>query len=113
MDSRGPGGVGRRSRISMSRCRCHFTAFGKRSEEHTSELQSHSDLVCRLLPEKKKYRLPTEAEWEYACRGGVAGQVFRYGHTLSSSQANFDGRKHYGVVEQGDHLERNCQVGSY
>src|SRR5437588_9088795 len=25
-----------------------------RSEEHTSELQSHSDLVCRLLLEKKK-----------------------------------------------------------
>src|SRR5438034_5210854 len=32
-------------------------AFGHplpRSEEHTSELQSHSDLVCRLLLEKKK-----------------------------------------------------------
>src|SRR5206468_7128954 len=29
-----------------------------RSEEHTSELQSRSDLVCRLLLEKKKY-LPT------------------------------------------------------
>src|SRR5436190_21452608 len=28
--------------------------FAKRSEEHTSELQSHSDLVCRLLLEKKK-----------------------------------------------------------
>src|SRR5436190_11588482 len=28
-----------------------------RSEEHTSELQSHSDLVCRLLPEKKKLAL--------------------------------------------------------
>src|SRR5438132_8235697 len=28
--------------------------FGRRSEEHTSELQSHSDLVCRLLLEKKK-----------------------------------------------------------
>src|SRR5438034_4838863 len=27
--------------------------FGRRSEEHTSELQSHSDLVCRLLLEKK------------------------------------------------------------
>src|SRR5260221_6452326 len=26
-----------------------------RSEEHTSELQSHSDLVCRLLLEKKKH----------------------------------------------------------
>src|SRR5260221_1148892 len=28
---------------------------GRRSEEHTSELQSHSDLVCRLLLEKKKH----------------------------------------------------------
>src|SRR5947207_9329609 len=32
-----------------------------RSEEHTSELQSHSDLVCRLLLEKKKKRCPCEA----------------------------------------------------
>src|SRR5260221_10043831 len=32
--------------------KCKFA--GKRSEEHTSELQSHSDLVCRLLLEKKK-----------------------------------------------------------
>src|SRR2546430_12181986 len=29
-------------------------AFGTRSEEHTSELQSQSNLVCRLLLEKKK-----------------------------------------------------------
>src|SRR5438034_3862687 len=28
----------------------------RRSEEHTSELQSHSDLVCRLLLEKKKQK---------------------------------------------------------
>src|SRR5215211_8606770 len=32
----------------------HKDRFGRlRSEEHTSELQSHSDLVCRLLLEKK------------------------------------------------------------
>src|SRR5438034_7782941 len=30
------------------------TTILSRSEEHTSELQSHSDLVCRLLLEKKK-----------------------------------------------------------
>src|SRR5437588_7870833 len=30
------------------------TPGSARSEEHTSELQSHSDLVCRLLLEKKK-----------------------------------------------------------
>src|SRR5260221_7482595 len=33
----------------------------QRSEEHTSELQSHSDLVCRLLLEKKKIILSTQA----------------------------------------------------
>src|SRR2546430_17086464 len=32
----------------------HFGALGQRSEEHTSELQSQSNLVCRLLLEKKK-----------------------------------------------------------
>src|SRR5260221_9505113 len=46
-------------RIASVRRRCMFR-FGPlivmlRSEEHTSELQSHSDLVCRLLLEKKKY----------------------------------------------------------
>src|SRR5947207_8922949 len=36
-----------------------------RSEEHTSELQSHSDLVCRLLLEKKQIRLSNSwASWE-------------------------------------------------
>src|SRR2546430_12620287 len=33
----------------------HFPGNGERSEEHTSELQSQSNLVCRLLLEKKKY----------------------------------------------------------
>src|SRR5438067_8361551 len=33
-------------------------SFIARSEEHTSELQSRFDLVCRLLLEKKKYRFP-------------------------------------------------------
>src|SRR5436190_18692708 len=43
---------------------CHNLGFGvvetrlPRSEEHTSELQSHSDLVCRLLLEKKKTAEP-------------------------------------------------------
>src|SRR5438034_6401647 len=36
------------------------TNTARRSEEHTSELQSHSDLVCRLLLEKKKKNTVTE-----------------------------------------------------
>src|SRR5260221_8617981 len=46
-------------RRSAGRCAVAAQAWqssGGRSEEHTSELQSHSDLVCRLLLEKKKHR---------------------------------------------------------
>src|SRR5476649_2439197 len=46
----GPQQEGERATRTHSRSPAH----GARSEEHTSELQSHSDLVCRLLLEKKK-----------------------------------------------------------
>src|SRR5437773_9131533 len=45
----------RRQRVVISRvCRTEHLVSSPRSEEHTSELQSHHDLVCRLLLEKKK-----------------------------------------------------------
>src|SRR6202022_3573209 len=47
--------------------------FHKRSEEHTSELQSHSDLVCRLLLEKKKHREFSRFLANYELRRGACG----------------------------------------
>src|SRR5436190_18276217 len=50
-----------------------------RSEEHTSELQSHSDLVCRLLLEKKKRSSPPPScPTVHRCCAGCAGTSPRH-----------------------------------
>src|SRR5258706_10927366 len=49
-----PGPAKRSSNRGSNRCRCGFFEEFSRSEEHTSELQSLTNLVCRLLLEKKK-----------------------------------------------------------
>jgi formylglycine-generating enzyme required for sulfatase activity len=89
--------------------------------EHPVECVSWDDAVAfcaRLsdLPAEKEaaraYRLPTEAEWEYACRAGST-TPFHGGDMLSAREASFDGNHPYGDAVRMPTAPRTVKVGSF
>ena len=87
-----------------------------RGENHPAERVSCYDAIefCARLSKAtgKKYRLPSEAEWEYACRARTT-TPFHFGETITSELANYDGGYIYRFEPYGEFRGTTTPVGSF
>jgi formylglycine-generating enzyme required for sulfatase activity len=61
---------------------------------------------------ERTYRLPTEAEWEYACRAGTISP-FHFGNTLTTEVANYDGNYTYADGPKGKYFQQTTPVDQF
>jgi formylglycine-generating enzyme required for sulfatase activity len=59
----------------------------------------------------RKYRLPSEAEWEFACKSGT-NSPFYFGEAITTEWANFDGKRQFLSSPKGDERRQTLPVGS-
>ena len=87
-----------------------------KGEKRPVEQVSWHDAIafCQKLSKKtgNLYRLPSEAEWEYACRAGTT-TPFYFGETIIPDLVNFDGNSTYGSAPKGIYREQTIDVGSF
>ncbi|MEH2308461.1 SUMF1/EgtB/PvdO family nonheme iron enzyme [Nostoc sp.] len=87
-----------------------------KGEKRPVEQVSWDDAVefCKKLSQKtgKTYRLPSEAEWEYACRAGTK-TPFYFGETITTDLVNYNGNYPYGSAPKGEYRQQTTIVGKF
>jgi formylglycine-generating enzyme required for sulfatase activity len=83
-----------------------------RPVEQVSWLDAEEFCLRLSVATGRPYRLPSEAEWEYACRSGTQ-TPFHFGETITPNLANFDGNYPYAKSKKGLYREETTVVGDF
>ena len=88
--------------------------WGRRERPVINVSWKDAKRYCDWLSEQsgRAYRLPSEAEWEYACRAGTE-TPFHFGNNISTYQANFNGDIPYNAGARGNNRDKTVPVGSF
>ena len=110
-------------RTVMGNAPSHFAACGSRCPVENVSFDQVQQFIARLnartttagQPVRLRFRLPSEAEWEYACRANTTGP-FSTGENVTTAQANFNGTFPYppaGKATAGEFRQKPMAVGSF
>jgi eukaryotic-like serine/threonine-protein kinase len=96
----------------MGKSPSRFQGDGKLPVEQVSWLDAMD--FCQKLSKKtgRTYRLPSEAEWEYACRANTT-TPFAFGETITPAVVNYDGNYTYAKAAKGEYRKKTTVVGSF
>jgi formylglycine-generating enzyme required for sulfatase activity len=91
----------------------HFTNCAKCPVENVNFVEVQQ-FLAKLSARSKthRYRLPTEAEWEYACRARTTGP-FSTGENITTFEANYNGTQPYASFPAGEFRQKTTPVGSF
>ena len=93
----------------------HNPSYFKGGNRPVEQVSWHdATKFCQKLSSKtgKIYTLPSESQWEYACRAGTT-TPFYFGETITSELVNYDGDYPYANAPKGKYREETTDVGSF
>jgi formylglycine-generating enzyme required for sulfatase activity len=101
-------------RTVMGTSPSRFGACGPRCPVENITFDDVQQFLSKLnaRAQAMRFRLPTEAEWEYACRASTTGP-FSTGENLTTAQANYNGRQPYGEFPAGEFRQKTVPVGTF